>query len=153
MTPESAKKIGSKKALVAASIGVVIAFLIMTLLAGSDFLWLGEWYYLINIAIGVAIFYAMAYFLGRSAGHEILIQKKHAATVGVKYGVFTLFLSAFLLGWTGFVQEGLEPQDTFWDSFEDYVFKPFFWISAMGIFPAIGVGILFGRWIKKSGEN
>ena len=153
MTSENAKKIGSRKALVVASIGVIIAFLIMTLFAGGDFLWLGKWYYLINIVIGVAIFYAMAYYFGRSAGYEILIKKKNAPTVGVKYGLFTLLVSAFLLGWTGFVQEGMEAQDTFWDSFEDYVYKPFFWITAIGIFPAIGVGIFFGRWIKKSGAN
>lgn len=153
MTPGSAKKIGSRKALVAATIGLIIAFLIITSFFEGNVFWLGEWYYLINIGIGVAIFYAMAYYFGRSAGYEILIKKKNTATVGVKYGVFTLLVSAFLLGWTGFVQEGMELQDSFWDSFEDYVYKPFFWITAIGIFPAIGVGILFGRWIKKSGAN
>jgi undecaprenyl pyrophosphate phosphatase UppP len=44
----------------------------------------------------------------------------------------------------------MEPYDTFWDSFEDYIFKPFFWITLIGFLPAILVGILFGKWIKKS---
>jgi hypothetical protein len=44
----------------------------------------------------------------------------------------------------------MEPYDTFWDSFEDYIFKPFFWIMIIGIIPAILVGRKFGKWVKRS---
>lgn len=150
MTPELAKNIGIKKALQCATIGLLIAFLFMTMLAGWNFLWLADWYYLINIIIGIGIFYGLAYLFGKNAGYEILIKKKDSNKVGAKYGFLTLIITAFLVGWTGFVQEGMEPYDTFWDSFEDYIFKPFFWIMVTGFLPAILVGILFGKWIKKS---
>ena len=150
MTPEIAKNIGIKKALQSATIGLLIAFLFMTLLAGGNFLWLKEWSYLINIIIGIGIFYGLAYLFGKKAGYEILIKKKDSGSVGAKYGMIILIITAFLVGWVGFFQEGMEPYDTFWDSFEDYIFKPFFWIMAIGIIPAIIVGIQFGKWIKKS---
>ncbi|MGY5353513.1 hypothetical protein [Wenyingzhuangia sp. IMCC45467] len=150
MTPEIAKKIGIKKAFQSASIGIIISFLFMTLLAGGNILWLVKWNYLINIIIGIGVFYGLAYWFGKNAGYEILIEKKNHEKVGIKYGILTLILTAILVGWTGFVQEGMEPYDTFWNSFEDYIFKPFFWITLIGIIPAILVGIKFGKWIKKS---
>tara|TARA_R110000868_G_scaffold261995_1_gene520368 strand:+ start:5929 stop:6516 length:588 start_codon:yes stop_codon:yes gene_type:complete len=150
MTPEIAKNIGIKKALQSATIGILIAFLFMMLLAGGNPQWMTEWNYWINIIIGIGIFYGLAYWFGKNAGYEILIKKKDSDKVGAKYGFLTLIITAFLVGWTGFMQEGMEPYDTFWDSFEDYIFKPFFWITVIGFLPAILVGILFGKWIKKN---
>lgn len=150
MTPEIAKNIGIKKAMQSATIGILIAFLIMTLFAGGSLQWMVEWNYWINIIIGIGIFYGLAYLFGKNAGNEILIKKKDSDKVGAKYGLLTLIITAFLVGWTGFVQEGMEPYDTFWNSFRDYVFKPFFWITLIGFLPAFLVGILFGKWIKKS---
>ncbi len=150
MTPERAKNIGIKKALQSTTIGILIAFLFMMLLAGGNPQWMVEWNYWINIIIGIVIFYGLAYLFGKNAGYEILIKKKDSDKVGAKYGFLILTITAFLVGWTGFVQEGMEASDTFWDSFEDYIFKPFFWITLIGLLPAILVGILFGKWIKKS---
>ncbi|WP_298313211.1 hypothetical protein [uncultured Aquimarina sp.] len=150
MTSEIAKNIGIRKALQSATIGMFIAFLFMILLSGGNLQWMAEWNYWINIIIGIGIFYGLAYFFGKNAGHEILIQKKSSGKVGAKYGFLTLIITAFLVGWTGFMQEGMEPYDTFWDSFEDYIMKPFFWITIVGLLPAILVGVLFGKWIKKS---
>ena len=150
MTPEKAKNIGIKKAMQSVTIGILIAFLIMTLLAGGSPQWMVEWNYWINIIIGIGIFYGLAYLFGKNAGNEILIKKKDSGKVGAKYGLLTLIITSFLVGWTGFVQEGMEPYDTFWNSFRDYIFKPFFWITLIGFLPAFLVGILFGKWIKKS---
>ncbi|WP_157766057.1 hypothetical protein [Aquimarina aggregata] len=149
MKPETAKNIGIKKALQSATIGILIALLFMILLAGGSFQWMFDWNYWINILIGIGIFYGLAYWFGKNAGYEILIKKKDSDKVRAKYGFLTLIITAFLVGWTGFVQEGMEPYDTFWDSFEDYIFKPFFWITLIGFLPAILVGIVFGKWIKK----
>jgi hypothetical protein len=150
MTPEVAKKIGIKKGLQSATIGILIAFLFMALIVGGNLLWLAEWSYIINIVIGIGIFYGLAYLFGKNAGYEILIKKKDYEKVGIKYGILSLIITAFLVGWTGFIQEGMEPYDTFWDSFEDYIFKPFFWIMIIGIIPAILVGRKFGKWVKRS---
>ena len=61
MTPEIAKNIGIKKAMQSATIGILIAFLIMTLFAGGSPQWMVEWNYWINIIIGIGIFYGLAY--------------------------------------------------------------------------------------------
>ena len=150
MTPEVAKKIGIKKGLQSATIGILIAFLFMALIAGGNLLWMTEWSYVVNVIIGIGIFYGLAYLFGKNAGYEILIKKKDYEKVGIKYGILSLIITAFLVGWTGFIQEGMEPYDTFWNSFEDYIFKPFFWIMIIGIIPAILVGKKFGKWVKRS---
>lgn len=150
MTPEVAKKIGIKKGLQSATIGILIAFLFMALIAGGNLLWLTEWSYVVNVIIGIGIFYGLAYLFGKNAGYEILIKKKYYEKVGIKYGILSLIITAFLVGWTGFIQEGMEPYDTFWNSFEDYIFKPFIWIMIIGIIPAILVGKKFGKWVKRS---
>ncbi len=150
MNPKLAKRIGIEKALLSATIGILIAFLFMTILAGGNFLWLVEWKYPINLIIGITVFFGLALIFGKNAGYVILVKRKDSERVGAKYGFLILLITAFLAGWTGFVQEGMEPYDTFWESFEDYIFKPFFWIMVIGFIPAIIVGIYFGRWIRKS---
>lgn len=150
MTPETAKNIGIKKAFQSATFGILTAFLIMTIFSGGNLQWLVQWNYWVNIIIGLGILYGLAYLFGKNAGYEILIKKKDSDTVGVKYGIIILIITAFLAGWTGFLQEGIQPHDTFWDSFEDYIFKPFFWIIVIGFIPTVVIGILFGNWIKKS---
>ena len=84
MTPEIAKNIGIKKAMQSATIGILIAFLIMTLFAGGSPQWMVEWNYWINIIIGIGIFYGLAYLFGKNAGNEILIKKKDSDKVGAK---------------------------------------------------------------------
>ncbi|GLU45203.1 hypothetical protein [Allomuricauda sp. NBRC 101325] len=76
ITPELAKNIGIKRAIQSATIGLSIAFLFMTLLAGGSLLWMVHWNYWINIIIGIVIFYGLAYLFGKNAGYEILIMKK-----------------------------------------------------------------------------
>ena len=50
MTPEIAKNIGIKKALQSATIGILIAFLFMMLLAGGNPQWMVEWNYPSNFS-------------------------------------------------------------------------------------------------------
>lgn len=149
MNPQTAKKIGSRKAMVYSTVSIILAFIIMTLLAGGNVLWIIHWNYKINIVFGVAILYLLAYLFGKKAGVEILIKKKDSENVGMKYTIVTLLITSMSIGWIGFIQEGIEPHDTFWSSFEDYIFKPFFWVSIIGIIPAIVIGVIFGNAIKK----
>ena len=87
LTPEVAKNIGIKKALQSATIGMLLAFLFMMLLAGGSLEWMVEWNYWINIIIGIGIFYGLAYWFGKNAGYEILIKKKNYEKVGMKYEI------------------------------------------------------------------
>lgn len=149
MNPKEAKHIGIQKALKVTTIGVLLAYLMMVLFTGGDFSWLTEFNYALNIFIGLVILYVCAYFSGQRAGFEILVKNKNPNLVGAKYGILILFITAILAGCAGWVQEGLGANDSLASSFEDYIFKPFFWIMLAGWIPSIILGVLFGRWIKK----
>lgn len=156
MTKEEAENIGIKVAFKSVTIGILIAYLIPTVLGIGDgisaFFWIFDFHYWINIVIGISIFYACGYFFGKRAGNEILIKKKDYEKVGVKYGFFTLLITAFLSSWIGFFQEGIDNIRTPDDPFYDYIFKPMFWILFFGFFPSIFVGLLFGKRIKNKSE-
>jgi hypothetical protein len=156
MTREIAENIGIKVALKSVTIGILIAYLIPTILVIGDgiqaVLWIFKISYWINIVIGILIFYACGYYFGKKAGIEILINKKDYQKVGAKYGFLTLIVTAFLSSWIGFFQEGIDSVGTIDNPFEDYIFKPMFWILLFGFLPAILVGMLFGKWIKKKAE-
>ena len=150
MKSEKAKHFGIKRALQSATLGLLIAFLFMTLLAGGNFLWFANVNYKLNIIFGIGILYALSYRFGKSAGYEILIEGKGYNEVGIKYALLTLTLTSFLGWWSGFLQEGMKPYYMFWTPIEDYIIKPFFWIMVVGIIPTILIGIQCGRWIGKS---
>jgi hypothetical protein len=156
MTKEIAEKIGIKLALKSVTIGILIAYLIPTLLVIGDgisaVLWIFEISYWINIVIGILIFYVCGFFFGKKAGIEILIKKKDYQKVGAKYGFLTLIVTAILSSWIVFFQEGIDSIGTIDNPFEDYIFKPMFWILLFGFLPSILVGMLFGKWIKNKTE-
>ncbi len=157
MTKKFAEKIGVKVALKSVTIGILIAYLIPTLLVIGDgikaALWIFEINYWINIVIGILIFYVCGYFFGKKAGNEILIKKKDHQQVGAKYGFLTLLLTVFLTSWIGFFQERFDSIGTNDNPFYDYIFKPMFWFLLFGIVPSILVGLLFGKRIKNNGNK
>ena len=56
-----------------------------------------------------------------------------------------LLTTAFLSCGTGFIQEGIVHVGTDDNPFEDYIFKPLYWVTVFGAIPAFIVGIWFGR--------
>jgi len=169
---ELAKKIGIKKALQSATIGVILIYMIFIIGADKEgflyaLFWIFTYEYRMNVLIGILIFYLLAYIFGGKAGYEILIEnRRYYKLIGIKYAMLILAISAFLFGWTGYFQEGLAVPEIFIDApiefidmyqaqqepFYDYVFKPFFWIMVVGSIPAVIVGMLFGRFIKKTSK-
>ena len=157
MTRKIAENIGIRVALKSVTIGLILAYLIPTILFIGDginaMLWIFEIDYWVNILTGVVIFYACGYLFGKKAGYEILIKKKDHQKVGAKYGFFTLFVTVFLTSWVGFFQEGINNIGTLDNPFYDYIFKPLFWVLLFGCIPSIIIGLLFGRWIKNNGKQ
>ena len=158
MNEKNAKEIGSKVAIKSVTAGLLIAYVIMTLLSSdhgflSGLLWFTHVSFILNLVIGIAIMYLCGNFFGQRAGLEILIKKKDYYWIGLKYGFLTLFTTAFFSSWTGFFQEGINhmgPQD---EPFTAYIFKPVFWIMIVGFIPLLLIGYLFGRQIKKKGQK
>ena len=154
MTEEQAKKIGSRQALKSVGIGLLIAQLIMTWISSDNgwingFLWFVSFSYNLNLIIGATIMLVCGHFFGQLAGLEILIKKRDYTWIGFKYGMATLMTTAFFASWTGFFQEGIERVGGFDNPFNDYIFKPVFWIFIFGLIPTLLVGFWFGRQIKK----
>jgi hypothetical protein len=87
------------------------------------------------------------------AGKAILIKKRNFFWVGCLCGTAVLLTTAFLAGWTGFVQEGIDKIRTSDNPFVDYIFKPFFWVTIFGAIPALIVGIWFDLQIKAKGKK
>ena len=140
----------------AALIGITIAYLIMALLVfGSEgmaaFLWLAEVDYWPNLLLGAFALTLMAYVFGRMAGTEIIERKKDHSWVGIKYGFLTLITGTLIGSTMGFLQEGLDNIGTPDNPFEDYYFKPLFWVILFGSIPVVLVGIWFGRTVHRVG--
>jgi len=157
MTEVEAKKIGSRQGLIAVGLGLLIAQLIMTFLISSDkgfvkaFLWFTTIDYKLNILVGACVMLVSGHFFGQLAGKAILIKKKNFVLIGFSCGMAVLLTTAFVSGWTGFAQEGIDNIGTNDDPFYDYIFKPLYWVTLFGTIPALLVGIWFGGRIKKKG--
>ena len=151
-----AKKTGAKYALKSIAIGVLLFYLIPTIifLLGNfslkSLLWVTEldvynWLFILN---WIFFFFLFAFIFGRKAGFEILIKKKDYEKIGMKYGVLTLICASFSGCLLGFFWEGFDNIGTGDDPFNDYFFKPIFWLTIFGILPSILVGRWFGKKIK-----
>jgi hypothetical protein len=158
MTETEAKKIGSRQGLICVGLGLLIAQLIMTWMTSDDgiikgFLWFTTINYKLNILIGAIIMLLCGHFYGQIAGSQIIIKKRNHILIGFLTGIAVLITTAFLCGWTGFFQEGIDNIGTEDNPFQDYIIKPLFWVAIFGIVPALLVGIWFGGQIKRKGKK
>jgi hypothetical protein len=159
MTEADAKIIGSRQGLICAGLGVLIAQLIMTAMISLDqnlfkaFFWFTRINYKLNLFIGVIVLLLCGHFYGQLAGKEILIKKRNFILVGCFCGMAILLTTAFVSGWTGFFQEGIDNIGTEDNPFKDYIFKPLYWVTLFGMIPALLVGIWFGGQIKRKGQK
>ncbi|MEL7006345.1 MAG: hypothetical protein AAFN93_27005 [Bacteroidota bacterium] len=152
-----AKKIGSRQGLISVGLGVLIAQLIMTLLISSDegiiegFFWFTDVSYWFNILVGVIIMLVCGHFYGQLAGKLILINKWNYVLTGTLVGLAIILTTTFFASWVGFFQEGLDYIGSNDNPFFDYIFKPMYWVTLVGLIPSLLVGSWFGRQIKKKG--
>ncbi|MEM6379798.1 MAG: hypothetical protein AAF705_16460 [Bacteroidota bacterium] len=158
MTTKKAKQIGSQQGLLLAGLGVFLAYLLaMLLLYPSKSLfktlfWILEADYQLNLVTGVAFFLFCGYLFGQLAGWLILIKQWKSTFMGALLGLAILFTATFLTSWVGFFQEGIHDLGTPADPFYDYIFKPIFWVTMAGTFPASIAGAWFGGRIKRKGK-
>ncbi|WP_170148078.1 hypothetical protein [Marinoscillum furvescens] len=156
-THMTSQQIGSRIAVKSALIGIAIAYLIMSTLIGLDegitaIFWLAEVDYWPHLLFGAFSLTLMGSIFGRLAATEIIERKKDHSWVGIKYGFLTLITGTLIGSTVGFLQEGLDNIGTPDNPFEDYYFKPLFWVIIFGSIPVLLVGLWFGRTIKKAGK-
>ncbi|MDO6389917.1 hypothetical protein Q4E40_07245 [Pontibacter sp. BT731] len=159
MNDQEAQIIGSRLAMKSVLFGAIVAYLVMTFMTWSwdniieALTWIKHIGYVKNLLVGLLGLLVFGYIFGKKAGHEIIIQKKDHTWVGFKYGFLTLWAGTFVGCLVGFFEEGLDNIGTGDNPFEDYFFKPFFWITIFGLVPVVLVGFWFGSQIKKKGRR
>lgn len=144
-----AERIGYHQAFKAITIGLVIAYFIMALLAGP--LWIFEFTYAPTILFAVAMIYLTGYVLGGMAGRVIIKKKWPAILVGIISGFLMVWIATFLGSMIGFINEGLKNESSA-DAFHDYIIKPVGLVTFFGGVPIIVVGIWFGLSIKSKAK-
>ena len=142
-----AKYIGAKYGTYLAFSGLLLAQLLLLLFFGLEegFFWIAEQEFLVNFAVGILTFIISGYFLGQIAGFQILIQKRDGEKIGALLGLSILVICSFLGSVIGLIQN----RKLSLDAFEDYIFKPMFWLLLVGVIPAIIFGIICGSLIRK----
>ena len=159
MDETQAKHIGSKQGIISVGIGLLVAQFIMASMISSDngfikaFFWFTDVDYKLNILVGAIAMLFCGHFYGKIAGKLILLKKWNFIVVGFLTGMAVLLSTAFLSGWLGFFQEGLDNFGGLGNPFFDYIFKPLYWISLFGIIPSLVVGVWFGWRIKRKGKT
>lgn len=158
MTEKKAKYIRVKYALKSILIALIIFYFVPTIifLIGNlnvkHFVWFLDldfynWVFILN---WILFFIFFAYIFGRKVGFEIIIKNSNYIKTGMKYGFLTLLFSLFFGCFLGFFWEGIDNIGTNDNPFEDYFFKPMFWILIFGALPSILVGRWLGKKIKES---
>lgn len=147
-----AKTIGRVEATKAVSIGVGLAYLIMSGLSGG-LSWIGQFSYWPNLLVAGMLMYLCGFFYGGWAGTAILVQKRDAGWIGTLSGLCTLLTVPLLASWVGFFQEGINKVGTGDDPFTDYIIKPLYWVTLVGFIPAVLVGLWYGNSIKRAGKR
>jgi hypothetical protein len=96
MITQEAQRIGSTKTLIAISVVVAIVFFIFLLEhTNGDFangiLFFMDAILNIYVFAVMLILFGLNYLLGRKAGKEIIIEKKHFVIVAIKYSILITF--------------------------------------------------------------
>ena len=144
------KKIGYIQAFKAITVGLVIAYIIMALMAGP--LWLFQFDYAPTVIFAAIIIYIAGYFLGGQTGIWILKQNKPAILFGILGGFLIVSTATFIGSLIGFFKEGLPNHSEISEPIHDYIYKPLAMVTIFGFIPIILVGIWFGLSIKKKGD-
>lgn len=146
-------RIGGRLGFFSSCIGLAIAqAILLAIFSTNSFFWLTK-DLILNVLIGVVALLSFGYLGGRLAGRLILLERKNPQITGLLTGVSVLLLSAFTASVVGFLQEGMDNIGTTDNPFEDYIFKPIYWILLFGTFPSATVGILFGLQVRKAGNK
>jgi hypothetical protein len=145
------KKIGYTQAFKAITVGLVIAYVIMALMAGP--FWLFQFDYAPTILFAAIMIYIAGYFFGGLTGILISKRSQLAILFGIVGGFLIVWTATFFGSLIGFINEGLPNKSEISEPIHDYIYKPIALVTIFGLLPIILVGIWFGLSIKKKVDN
>ncbi|KAA9035818.1 hypothetical protein FW778_19875 [Ginsengibacter hankyongi] len=145
------KKIGYRQAFKAITVGLVIAYIIMALMAGP--FWLFQVDFAPTILFAAIIIYIAGYFFGGLTSIWISKQSRLAILFGIIGGFLIVWTATFFGSLIGFMKEGLPNNSEISEPIHDYIYKPLGLVTIFGMLPIIIVGIWFGLSIRKKVDN
>jgi glucan phosphoethanolaminetransferase (alkaline phosphatase superfamily) len=145
------RKIGYTQAFKAITVGLVIAYVIMALMAGP--FWLFQFDYAPTILFAAIIIYIAGFFFGGLTGIWISKRSKLAILFGIVGGFLIVWSATFFGSLIGFIKEGLPNKSEISEPGNDYIYKPMAMVTIFGFLPIILVGIWFGLSTKKKIDN
>lgn len=145
------RKIGYTQAFKAITVGLIIAYVIMALMAGP--FWLFQFDYALTILFATIIIYIAGYFFGGLTGIWISKRSRLAILFGICGGFLIVWIATFFGSLIGFMNEGLASKSEISEPVRDYIYKPMALVTIFGFLPIILVGIWFGLSIKKKVGN
>ena len=144
---QQAKEIGSKIALFLSGLGIISAYLIMSLVVMS-FFWILQVDFILHLIVGAFAMLIIAKYLGRYVGWLIIIRRRCSVLIGIVSGLLILIGGTFCGSLIGFFLEGVNSSDLYGALF-DYLVKPIYWVSLFGFIPVIVSGIVYGLKLKQ----
>lgn len=147
----TAKKIGYRQAFKAITIGLIVAYLIMALLAGP--FWIFGFEYAATLIFAALMLYGTGFLFGGLAGRAIIINKYPSVFVGIISGFIIVWSGTFIGSLVGFFSEGLPNKSPISEPFNDYILKPLLMVSFWGFIPIVAVGVWYGLSIKRRGTQ
>lgn len=146
---QNAKQIGAKLTLNYASVGLLIAYSIFSILANS-FLWILDIPFLPSILIGILMVWLSSYFIGKYAVFLIIDYRFNKIIVGIFCAFLIAIFSTFIASLYMFLIEANYANYGFWNEFNSYVINPIIAIFIVGLIPNLILEILLGLSFKRN---
>ncbi len=143
-----------KFTLITVSINLIIALLIfiwVLSLYGSPWRDLFNFIkdFAFNLSIGIAFLAIASFYIGKKMQKMICVRKWNSILTGMCGLLLILIFGTFGGSTVGFIDYGMESNDTISELIVDYYYKPFFWILFYGILPTLISGGILGRMVAK----
>lgn len=168
MLPPSATRIGRAQAAQGVTLGLGLAYSVGALALGPSTQriapgWVARVDYWPSLALAGGALYGGAWLGGGWAGAAIARRPAAALRIGAAYGVLMLLTGTLVGSGWNFAQETLRAAPFpgtmpgvfsrhVQDDLYDYVAKPLAWILPLGSVVAAGLGVWFGRRVRRRTE-
>jgi hypothetical protein len=140
--------IGGKYTFLYACLGVVIAYLIFSAMAGT-LLWILRISFFLSILIGILFVMISSFQLGKISAYLIVIKRINSILVGILSAFLVVIISTFAGSLFLFFKEGLFSNYSLLYEINSYIINPIIAIFVFGLIPNLILGIFLGVKLKK----
>lgn len=151
MNVKIAQNIGVKLIMKYTLIGLLIASSLMSLLHGTKglkytFEWIPQ--YSPPIIFGIVGLILGSFIGGKLAG-KMIYKREYAELWGIISALTAVWSAVLISSVYMIISKLINHHTQIGDLIEDYLFKPFYWITIIGSIPIVILGVLFGNKLNK----